>query len=290
MFKIVFILVFGSIISSFLSYWSATVKLQDGRRKSWLKKLTKNGWIYWILALVSIFISIGQYLVIDNVTAKEQDRRDSVMTAKYENSIEKMKLSYDISSMQIRSEADSNNLQIIRVLAENNLEYNVHTNKVEKLVQDVGIKPPSLILSEENGSTGIKVEKNIIRWSVTSKNASATNINLKVSILQANEFDLTKYKEMEYFGTKLLVRDLTVTEGYFYNAFITSDHPFNNYNYLFLWFNGSYQNMDKTKFFVFDVVYSYSFLEEDKGIGIVSDERKDEIKLLLKNSQKVHGN
>jgi hypothetical protein len=266
------LIIIGLAILVVFSTYISTRTILDGRRK-WYRSLTGWGWSLVITNAGIIVLTICQYNVNTNKEKKkdesfkkEQQYRDSIITAKYEASTRKT------------------TIEIAKTLGEYGFRYDSSQHALAKFIQD-SVKR-TVVIDETNPvlkCTKIEYIRTVwdaILYGLLMKSTDASSCNFKINHYTGCVDSIGNYK---YVGCGPLINNTTsISKDSYFEPFIAIPLTFYPISFIYIYINGTYSNLEKTKSFSIDELYFYNV--KGKTFGCVSGSTRlltlNQIKLL----------
>lgn len=277
----IILLIFISLLVFVSTAVSNESKLFNKKEKN-LKKITPTGWIVFGINLIIISLSVGQYKLGEN----EIDQRDSLQRISYTQSVEQitknanknsldLKYSYDTTSIGLKNRYDTSTTNIVKALAKYGLKYDTEKNTIEKLVKNSNNANPVFMLAP---TSEIKLTDSVLgKYTITyiSMDAGSTNFDIKsYYVVEFKNNNLKYCGRGNLLGKNIQMPTNTPLEDIFTYKFIFED--------LYILLKGTCTNLDKSKTFQIDIIYSYNYAS--KITSVISDEFATKIKNFISSS------
>lgn len=248
----------------------------------WIKE-KKSGEKHHNYTLVFVFVGTVLATITSIMQSIESEKAEAKLLASYN---------------QLKSQSDSNSLQIIQSLAEYGIQYDNAQKRIIKLVKDsIGNKKtviiqaelPTLALITSDGRTGLELasDKQSFKFTFSSKGATAKNINILASFAVSNNFNvlskLNNTKDYIHDGNAALVTEVTIPKDLYYSGTIYRDSTI-KYDFQVFWLRGSYQNIDKTKVFIYDEMLVFDY--KANSVTYVNGELKNNLATWFNSKEK----
>lgn len=255
--KTIYIIIGLAILVVFSTYIS-TRTIWD-RRSKWYKRLTGWGWSLVIINTGIIALTIYQYNVNTNKEKKkdesfkkEQQYRDSIITAKYEANTRKT------------------TIEIAKTLGEYGFRYDSSQQALAKFIQD-SVKRTVVIDVANPVLKCTKIEYmrtvwDAILYGLLMKSSDASSSNFNINHYTGCLDSIGNYK---YVGCGSLINNTTsISKDNYFEPFIAIPLTFYPASFIYIYINGTYSNLEKTKSFSIDELYYYNV--KSKTFGGVS--------------------
>lgn len=253
----VFLLKLFIVVACFLvPLWELIFKKDKG--------ITKFGVAAIIIALLIIFVEIANYHISETIIIKNKKITDSTKRA-----------NDSIHQLERNSDRDSIIRSFQNALKEQELEFNPATGKVT----DRGDIPPNLRLYPQKPISIVDTLETLYTLELIfqSADAGSTNHQSKIHIIDENPDGSLFYGG----NTSALPasQKLTPTSGFKYRI-----HAPKGPRFLYIYFVGTYTDLNNVDTYTVDVVYKFSYLTQKAGI-LMDETKKPIVDFVNKNDQ-----
>lgn len=278
----IIIIVIIALFVAISSFIASTGKVIDKRRKR-LKFVTNRGWIIIGLNIGVIILSVLQY----NFNERDLKKKDEEAQAKQEKRDSTLKASYDSSLFVLKRKFDTSNIITVSTVSQTLGKYGYmldSSNKVlSKLIKDSskvkvisGNDPVFQICSPD----GIRVDsskngKQYFEVNFCSIDASSTAFNINCTVVLSDLFGNLRY--LNTFSP--ITSSIQIATGYAQTAYFELNNS-EKYDALYIFVNGTYKNLDKTKQFNINTIYSYNL--KTAFFGSLNGKTRDNIYNFIK--------
>ena len=281
------LIIFGiALIIAITSFISSTGKLLD-RRKEGLKIITKRGWFLIALNFVVILLSVAQYILNENKlhqkdveASNKQAIRDSIL-----------KSNYDSSLFVLKNKFDTSNIKIVSTISQTLGEYGYLLDSAQKsLVKIIKDSSKTKIITQEDpilsicSFEGIKLEKNendkyYYNLKFCSEGAGCTGFNVTASIVLSDSMPSNYFIYLK--DNLVLSNEIQIPKDAAYVKYFNFSDKL-KYTLLYVYVNGAYTNIQRTKTYNIDAVYYYNKIVKTSGM-VEGETRKNIISFIQKN-------
>lgn len=280
----IIILVTIPLLVAILSFILAQYKPLDKRRKG-LKIITKYGWIIIIINLVIIVLSVIQF----SLNEKEIAEKDKQATTNQKKRDLILKSNYDSSLDVLKKKFDTTNIKTVEVVAQTLGKYGFLFDSSQKMlikiikdsskIRVIEKEDPIFSICAIDGIKLIQNQKGIIEVTISlcSDEAGSTAFDISGNFLISDALASTKFI---YLGDLQIERNFVISQKISKKLFFKFTGDFNS-KMLYIYLNGTYKNLDKTKTYSINTVY---YLNTNSGsIGEISGRTKTNIIDYLKS-------
>lgn len=171
-------IILTALTTIYLTFLTAKGGLTDNRYKSWIKRITKRGWIVFGVNVVVVSLLTVQYLVNDGESKRkdrllkaERDTRDSTITARIKSGVD--------SSRQVLFDAMST------AFSKQSLKFDTVRKTIEKIKDSAtkaGREPDPTLIIPPDGVTIDSSDRASTHVSIALVSSYAGSSNFKISV------------------------------------------------------------------------------------------------------------
>jgi len=272
--SIILIVVIGILIfvSSFISN---NAKLFD-RRKGVEKMITQQGYIVIAINLVVILLSLWQYDIAEQKQLKstldakiESNYRDSTLRSDYSSSVERISKNYDSNTRDLKMSYDTSTQNIVGALARYGLRYEKKQDSIVSLLNNTPNPKPIFQLEPGKEIVAIDTLLNKVGFTLQYKSSDAGSTNYKIFVyLVTVHMDGTLQIPFKFSPIPESLQ-LGTNQGWIQKFQVTK--PFKE---IYILMKGSYTNLDGTKRYNVNTLYSYNYITKESGSPLGDPERE----------------
>src|ERR1035437_4288503 len=275
-----------ALIIAISSFISSTGKLLD-RRKKGLKIITKRGWSLITLNFGVIILSVAQYYLNENElnqkdieASNKQAIRDSILKSNYDSSLYVLKNKFDTSNINIVS-------TISQTLGKYGYLLDSAQKRLVKIIKDssktkiITQEDPILSICSFEGIKLIKIENGIYYFNLLfcSEGAGCTGFNVNASIVLSDSIPSISFLYLK--DNLVLTDELQIPKDAAYLMHFNLSEKL-KFNLLYVYVNGTYTNIERTKTYKIDAAYYYNKIFKTYGM-VAGETRKNIIDYIEKN-------
>jgi hypothetical protein len=235
------------------------------------KRITNRGKWFLLLTGVLIFLPVMQYwmqqkadAIKDNYTKIQQDRRDSILRARYDSALVVMKNKFDTSDLKSTA-------IISETLGKYGYKLDSSTRSLKKIISDssktkvIISDDPVLGVTDMPGIKAIdlyKYENNRYYYYLyfRSSDAGSSHFEVLYSLILSDSIKGDVYLKKD---TAISYESALEKNSMLRTQFTVTDNF--KYDYLYIWIRGNYKNLDGSKTFMMDYVYFHTRHNNDWG-------------------------
>lgn len=282
-----FLVTLNSLCTAFAALIPSTGSLINKKGKG-IKWVNKRGWVTLGFAIASITLTIYQSFRTqneavkkENLSKEDQNRRENFLRKQYDSSLVETKKKFDTTNVNTV-------LVITETLGKYGFKLDSANNRLVKVVKDssktkiLENENPVLLLCEKGISLD-KSDRQECRYNISFCSRDAGSTGFKLLIRSAYEDSV---RGLSYGGiTSILYNNLQIPKNTQYNSSYGYTSRLNSPMFIYkqyLYIIGTYMNIDRSKTFPIDLLYSYD--HNDKAFHIVVNEERTRLINFIESS------